>query len=182
MSEESVGNTQLDETAKRKTAFLQVFGKKAGIITATCKAVGISRNTFYEWLKADKSFAIDVTELNEQQIDFTESKLMSKIRSGNMTAIIFFLKCKGKARGWVERQELTGAAGADLIPPDVEARRETERISELMRDPDYRRIHCELLAAADRISGKNGGNGAHGGNGSGGNGSGEPCRLGEAGD
>lgn len=47
-------------------------------------------------------------------LDFTENKLYELIKAGDKTSIIFFLKCKGKARGYVERQEMTGADGTPL--------------------------------------------------------------------
>jgi hypothetical protein len=37
------------------------------------------------------------------------------MKDGNMTAIIFYLKTQGKSRGYVERQEVTGADGKKLF-------------------------------------------------------------------
>ena len=37
------------------------------------------------------------------------------MRKGNITAIIFTLKTIGKSRGYVERQEVTGADGGAVI-------------------------------------------------------------------
>lgn len=104
----------MENVAERKAAFLEVFPKKAGIVTAACQAVGISRTQFYAWLKEDRVFAAAIEDINEQLIDYSESQLMSKIQAGNMTAIIFHLKCKGKKRGWVERQEVTGLGGGPV--------------------------------------------------------------------
>ena len=44
-------------------------------------------------------------------IDFAESQLHKQIRDGNSTATIFFLKTKGKKRGYVERQEIEATMG-----------------------------------------------------------------------
>jgi len=46
---------------------------------------------------------------------FAESELMKLIKEGNVAATIFFLKTQGKKRGYVERQEVTGAEGAPII-------------------------------------------------------------------
>lgn len=110
----SGGNTQAKETAERKVTFLELFRKKAGIITSTCQATGISRTQYYAWVREDKTFAAAIDDINEQLIDYSESQLMSKIQAGNMTAIIFHLKCKGKKRGWVERQEVSGPDGGPI--------------------------------------------------------------------
>jgi hypothetical protein len=48
-----------------------------------------------------------VCEITETEIDEVESELMTQVRKGNMTAILFYLKCKGRDRGWIEKNELS---------------------------------------------------------------------------
>ncbi len=47
-------------------------------------------------------------EAIESTLDLAESQLLKLMKGGNLTAIIFFLKCKGKACGYVERQQIEG--------------------------------------------------------------------------
>jgi len=44
-------------------------------------------------------------EANERTIDMVEGQLLTQIKRGNITAIIFFLKTKAKHRGYIERHE-----------------------------------------------------------------------------
>jgi hypothetical protein len=101
-------------TKENKRAFLSLYKAKGVNIGVSCTAVGISRRTFEKWRRRDPKFAAATREIEEQLIDYAESKLMSKIKDGNVTAMIFFLKCKAKHRGWVERQEVTGPAGGPV--------------------------------------------------------------------
>ena len=89
-----------------KSKLLEALEEHHGIVTNACKAVGIARSTFYEWVKNDESFKQQVDEIQDVAIDFVESKLFQQIDEGNPTSTIFYLKTKAKKRGYIERQEI----------------------------------------------------------------------------
>lgn len=92
--------------AKRKT-FYEVLLKNFGNVTKACEHVGIARKTYYEWLKVDQEFKEACDGIGEVNLDFVEDALYKLIRKGDKAATIFYLKTKGKHRGFVERQEIT---------------------------------------------------------------------------
>jgi hypothetical protein len=96
----------MTKTDIHKKAMLDALEKSLGVVTSACKSVGIARQTHYEWLKEDADYKAAVDELSDVAIDFAESQLHKQIREGNSTATIFFLKTKGKKRGYIERQEV----------------------------------------------------------------------------
>lgn len=96
----------LQRTAINKKAVIEQLKDTKGIISIACQRVGITRQTFWMWLKDDPDFKQEVDEITEYQIDYVESRLLDKIEDGSDTAIIFYLKCKGKHRGYVEKTEL----------------------------------------------------------------------------
>lgn len=85
---------------KRKAAFLKAFETNACQAYITCRKTNTRRSTYYQWLRNDKNFAEAIDLARECTIDNAESKLQNQINKENMTAIIFFLKAKGGARGW----------------------------------------------------------------------------------
>lgn len=93
------------DTAQKKRQFLTLYAKHLCNVTTTCRAIGIERKTFYRWYNGDVRFKKAVDDTSEERIDFVENALNQKIQSGDTTAIIFFLKTKGKHRGYVERVE-----------------------------------------------------------------------------
>ena len=117
-AEESLKVRQ-ENREKKKVEFLEVYSQKANNIHLTCKALGIERATFYNWLKEDNSFKEKITALEEGDIDSAETALKRQILDGNTTAIIFYLKTKGKNRGYVERQELSGMNGQKLFEVSI---------------------------------------------------------------
>lgn len=90
------------------------YEKKGANISATCKSLNIDRQTFYNRRKKSKELDDILTEIEESLIDFAESKLMSAIGDDNLTAIIFFLKTKGRKRGYVESKEIDANLTGDV--------------------------------------------------------------------
>jgi len=94
-----------------KKAMLEALEKSLGVVTSACKTVDISRETHYRWMREDADYKAAVEALSDVALDFAESQLHKQIKEGNSTATIFFLKTKGKKRGYIERQEVEVASG-----------------------------------------------------------------------
>lgn len=101
----------MDRTEQHKKAMLDALEKSLGVVTAACKTVGVGRTTHYLWMDTDPEYKAAVEELSDVAIDFAESQLHKQIKDGNSTATIFFLKTKGKKRGYIERQEVDVSSG-----------------------------------------------------------------------
>lgn len=114
----------LDITKKNLLAALEA---SLGVVTTACKRAGVARSTYYNWLNEDPVFKGAVAELTEVALDFGESQL-HKLMQGytlpetkvflnsdtkepievpmirhygpDATSVIFFLKTKGKERGY----------------------------------------------------------------------------------
>lgn len=99
-----------DNFDSNKKKLLEGLVKYKGIVTSACKYAKVSRQTYYNYLE-DSDFKKAVEDVSNTALDFVEGKLFSLIEQENPTAIIFYLKTKGKKRGYVERQEITGADG-----------------------------------------------------------------------
>ena len=92
-------------TEEKKEALLAALEKSLGVVTVACRACGVTRERYYTYMKKDPEFRASVEELNTVSLDFAESKLFELIKNGNPAATIFYLKTKGKARGYVELQQ-----------------------------------------------------------------------------
>lgn len=87
----------------KKEKFLEALARGYGIIATACEAVNVGRTTYYRWYNSDPEFKERVDEITETQVDFVESKLMQSINANDTTAIIFYLKTKGKKRGYSDK-------------------------------------------------------------------------------
>lgn len=102
---------------EQKKALIIALQKNRGHIANACQVVGVTRQTYYNWKKEDEAFREAVTDNEEAVIDLVESKLMQNILKGDVTSIIFYLKTKGRARGYQEKQEIDISA---LHLPQIE--------------------------------------------------------------
>lgn len=85
-----------------------------GILVSAARSLRCNRRTVWDYCQNFEVCAKAREEADASTADLAESKLIEQINEGNMTAIIFYLKTKAKARGYVERLEQTGAGGGPL--------------------------------------------------------------------
>lgn len=102
-----------------KKALLTALEKSFGVVTTACRNANISRQTFYNYYKDDEEFKKACDDIGEIALDMAESQLHKQILEGNTSATIFYLKTKGKKRGFIERQEFTGADGDRLFEIEI---------------------------------------------------------------
>lgn len=82
---------------------IQALEKSLGIVTTACKSVGIDRGTHYDWYRDDPDYRAKVDELDNIALDFAESQLHKQMKDGVPSSTIFFLKTKGRKRGYREK-------------------------------------------------------------------------------
>jgi hypothetical protein len=117
--------------------------------------VGINRTTYYVYYNEDEAFKDSIDEIAESALDFVESKLFQRIEGvetieekafsyegevkiqeikkqypPDTTAIIFYLKTKGKKRGYIETQEVVNKNA----PIDPFEGKTEEEIDEMLRE------------------------------------------------
>lgn len=86
-----------------------------GFLTLAAKRLGCHYTTIQQYIKKFPELKDIVLHIQESHLDSAEFALLKKINQGDLGAICFYLKCKGKQRGYVERQEITGKNGGDVF-------------------------------------------------------------------
>lgn len=119
----------------KKKRFLKALSEHCGNVTKACTQIKISRALVYDrWIKNDPKFEKEFDIINESEIDKVEDKLKERINGVEVlkdvdsdgkeiiyhtppdtTAIIFYLKTKGKKRGYVERTEVVNKEPMKII-------------------------------------------------------------------
>ncbi len=88
--------------------------KCGGIRNRAAQMLGCARQTIGDYIDRHPELAEIEIEAVEARLDFAEDKLMQNIERGKEPSVFFFLKCKGKRRGYVERTEHTGPGGKPM--------------------------------------------------------------------
>lgn len=86
-----------------------------GLIARVAKMLDCSRKSIYERAEKSPTLKAAIEDSRRYAVDATEDALHKRIEAGDTTAIIFLLKTLGKERGYVERVEMTGKDGGNLI-------------------------------------------------------------------
>jgi hypothetical protein len=96
-----------------KDTVIAMLRKSHGQIAPAAQALGYTRTALYDYIKRHQLEPI-VNEEREACLDWAELHLWKQIVDGNLTAIIFFLKCQGKSMGYIERHEVSGKDGGAI--------------------------------------------------------------------
>jgi len=92
----------------------QALRDTGGFVTYAAKKLNCHYTTVINYLNKSKRLRDVRKEIEESYMDLGEHALLKKVKDGDLGAICFYLKCKAKRRGYVERQEITGADGESL--------------------------------------------------------------------
>ena len=77
-----------------------------GFVTEIARRLRCSRSTIYRYKKIYAEVAAAIFEEKEHLLDTAESALLKQINTGNITAIIFYLKTQGYGRAYGDRSKL----------------------------------------------------------------------------
>jgi hypothetical protein len=84
---------------ERQEEFLVALQKSMGVVSTALQNLQIPRDEYDTWMK-NNEFKKRVEKINELTLDYVENQLLKKIYDGDLTAIQFYLKTKGKKRGY----------------------------------------------------------------------------------
>jgi predicted transcriptional regulator len=78
-----------------------------GLQTPAAKMLGVSQQMISSRIRKSPYLLEVRREVEEALLDIAETQLVQQIKKGRIGAIIFYLKCKGKSRGYIEKHHQT---------------------------------------------------------------------------
>jgi hypothetical protein len=108
------------ESDTLKEEYLKAYIKNGGYSYAACKTLSIPYQTFHYWCNHDEAFSEQIKFHKELMLDRAEAELFDRainIRERD-TPLIFFLKSKGRERGYIDRVETVNKD--EYIPNDAD--------------------------------------------------------------
>lgn len=98
-----------------KKLLLEALERSLGLVTPACKEVGLSKDSYYDYYNKDENFRNKVDEINNLVLDFVESQLYKKIADGDTQSILFYMKYKGRKRGYTEAIDVNSNVVSNVV-------------------------------------------------------------------
>jgi len=105
-----------NKSLHNKKRLIEALENSLGVVTDACRIAEVSRVTFYDYYKNDSEFKKQVDDISNIAVDYAETELYKRIKSGDTTAIIFYLKTRGKSRGYIEKSEIEHNVNIPSLP------------------------------------------------------------------
>lgn len=108
-----------DTPAYTEAQMLLALTKSEGFITTAAGHLKCSAKTVERYVRRYPSLRQLIDQLKEKHLDQIENVLLNRARKGDPWAVIFFLKTRGRLRGYTEKYEIShefrDKTDADLI-------------------------------------------------------------------
>ena len=146
------GRTGAQDASLKKTSrrprletLRQVIFARAGIVSSVADSLKVDPRTVRRWRDGDPRVKEMFVESREAVLDLAEAELVKGLKAGVPSDRYFILKCLGKSRGYVERQEITGKDGG-TIGLSVE-----DKLLRRLSNDELRQLSEIMEKAADRL-------------------------------
>ena len=126
----------------KNRAIIRALKKANGHLANTAIELGVTYTTLWNWMKDDKELQAAKQDEKRKRVGIAVDALMDKIKMGDTTAIIFFLKtqCKDALdEDFSERRELT--QGINIIAQNAQ----------INNNPELKNLSLEQLRELNRL-------------------------------
>ncbi|MDA3832094.1 MAG: hypothetical protein PF495_01725 [Spirochaetales bacterium] len=115
-----------------------------GFVTYAAKKLNCTHQNIKKRIDGSPYLQEVMDSIHEGYLDLSEHALLKRIRDEDLGAICFYLKCQGKKRGYVEKQQLEHTGKDDgaieihnkISDDPKEASRQYQRIIKGIKDSD----------------------------------------------
>ena len=93
------------ESIAKMNAFLEVYPQVGWNVKDAAEVIGVKHSTVSRWRNTYPDFASSMERCTDQAIDFAEGRMFKLMEADDRVAalmVMFFLKTKGKKRGYTE--------------------------------------------------------------------------------
>ena len=108
-----------NKSLQYKKMLIDAMEQCHGIVSDACRSVKVSRVTYYEYYNNDEDFKKAINEIENSVLDYVEGKLFKLIDKGDVASTIFYMKTKGKNRGYTEKSEIDHNVNVQQMPTVV---------------------------------------------------------------
>lgn len=111
-------------TTDKKAAMIKALGTTFGNVSEALRVldeqgISLGRTAHYKWLETDELYQEAVSNAADKTLDLVEKALIKQIKNGSVQATTFYLKTKGRVRGYTERQEVDVTSGDEPISINI---------------------------------------------------------------
>ena len=96
-------------------SIIEALSSLNGMVYLAARKLGCTPQTIYNRMKSSVAIREACDNARGELIDISEQKLRNAVINGEPWAVAMVLKTLGKSRGYVERQEVTGAEGGAVM-------------------------------------------------------------------